>query len=218
MRTNNQRSVTICGQSLPVPQHVCAFFDSHDEQYEILLPWIKEGIANNEEVLNILAGKSHADHCRRLEQAGIPVADAKEKSQLKFVASEDTYLQGGSFAAERMLNIVEQAVMSAASGPYGMLRACGDMEWAVKNLPVTDELIEYEARLNQVTERHHCSIVCCYDVNKFSGSAIADVLATHPYVIMNGKIHQNPHYIEPVEFLGKLIKRSKRPLASTIES
>jgi hypothetical protein len=193
---------------------VCAFFDSRDEQYEILTPWLKEGIENNEEVLTILSTESHDDHRARLSKAGIPVEKSLERKQLKIVASEDTYLQGGIFAAERMLSTVEDALNTAKNGPYGKLRACGNMEWALKTLPGTDQLMEYEARLNVLIPKHECSIVCNYDINRFSGNAIADILATHPLVIMNGRIHKNPHYVEPVEFLGSLIKRPRRSLSA----
>ncbi len=205
--------VKICGETLNAPLHICAFFDSREEQYEILLPWIQEGIDNEEGVLNILAGELHEDHHSRLAEAGIPVEEARNRGQLKVVATEDSYLEGGSFAAQRMFHIVEQALHDAQSGSYGNLRAYGEMVWALKNLPGTDELMEYEARINMLTPNHDCSILCSYDINKFSGNAIADLLATHPYVIMNGRIHKNPHYVHPVEFLGKLIKRPRKALS-----
>jgi hypothetical protein len=213
---NQQKTICLCGEHLSGPLHVCAFFDSRDEQYEILLPWLKEGIDRKEEVLTILSEGLHSDHCSRLSQAGINVKEAVENKQLKIVASENSYLYDDSFAAQRMFSLVENAVIEAENGPYSGFRGCGDMEWALKNLPGTDELMEYEARLNFLTPNHDCSIICCYDINKFSGSAIADILATHPYVIMNGKIHRNPHFIHPVEFLGKLLTRPKRPLAVAV--
>ncbi|HEY6163007.1 MAG TPA: MEDS domain-containing protein, partial [Bacteroidia bacterium] len=98
------------------------------------------------------------------------------------------------------------------------LRAYGDMEWALKNLPGTDELIEYEARVNMFSSKYACSLVCAYDINQFSGSAVADILATHPYALMHGKVHKNPHFIEPFELLQKLIQRPKRPLSSRASS
>ena len=211
-----QQSVTLCGETLTGPLHICAFFDSREEQYEILLPWLKEGINNKEEVLTILERNLHADHCARLGKGDMQVQEIVANGQLKIVATEDTYLQGGAFAAERMFNIVEQAVISAKNGPYGVLRGCGDMEWALKNLPGTDELMEYEARLNMLTPKHQCTLLCSYDINKFSGRAIADILASHSHVIMNGKIHKNPHFIEPMELLNILIQRPKRPLASRV--
>jgi hypothetical protein len=109
-----------------------------------------------------------------------------------------------------MYNMVERALVDAKHAGYDSIRACGDMTWALRSVPGTDELIEYEARLNDLTPKHSCSLICMYDVNRFSGRALADVLATHPYVILNGKIHKNPHYIEPIEFLPTLLKRQKR--------
>jgi MEDS: MEthanogen/methylotroph, DcmR Sensory domain len=212
MNLNKQQSVTLCGETLTGPLHICAFFDSREEQYEVLLPWIKEGIYNNEEVLNILESKLHAEHCSRLAKENIPVRESIESGQLKIASTEDTYLQGGAFAVDRMFNLVEQAVVNAQNGPYGMFRGCGEMQWALKNLPGTDQLMEYEARLNFLTPKYDCSIICIYDINKFSGRAVADILATHSHVILNGKIHKNPHFIEPIELLKILLKRPKRSL------
>jgi len=42
---------------------------------------------------------------------------------------------------------------------------------------------------------------------------VADILATHPYATMHGKIHKTPHYIEPIELLQKLIKQPIKPLS-----
>ncbi|MDF2438633.1 MAG: hypothetical protein K0Q95_3009 [Bacteroidota bacterium] len=192
--------------------HICGFFDSEDERYDVILPYIKEGLENNEEVLNILESTSFTDHCERLSNAGIPVEEKIADKQLKILSADETYLEGGSFAADKMYDMVEQTLIASKEAGYDSIRACGDMTWALRNLSGTDELIEYEARLNELTPKHSCSLVCMYDLNRFSGRALADVLATHPYVILNGKIHTNPHYIEPMEFLPTLLKRGKRSL------
>lgn len=209
----NQQSVTLCGETLHGPLHICAFFDSREEQYEVLLPWLKEGLKNNETVMSILECDMHHDHCSRLSNAEIPVEETLANGQLKVVATEDTYLHGGAFAAERMFNLVEQALIESRNSPYGSFRGCGEMQWALKNIPGTDELMEYEARLNLLTPKYECVILCIYDINKFSGKAVADILASHSHVIMNGRIHKNPHFIEPLELLKKLLKRPKRSLA-----
>ena len=209
-----QQSVTLCGETLTGPRHICAFFDSRDEQYEILLPYFKEGLDNREEVITILESHTHNDHCCRLSNGGIPVQESSASGQLKVLASEDTYLEGSSFAADRMYNMLEQVLISAQDGPYGTVRTCGDMEWALKNLPGTDELMEYEARVNLLTPKYECTLLCVYDINRFSGRAIADVLASHSHVILNGKIHKNPHFVEPFELLQRLLRRDKRKLGN----
>lgn len=206
------RPFTICGESFTAPMHICAFFDSKEEQYEVIGPYMIEGLNNNEEVINIIESAGHSAHCNCLSKAGVPVDQKLASKQLKVLASEETYLKGGSFAAEKMLNLLEEALNDSKKAGYESVRACGDMVWALKNVPGTDELIEYEARLNLLTPKHSCSLVCMYDVNRFSGRLIADILATHSHVILNGKIHKNPHYIEPLEFLPSLFRRSKQSL------
>src|ERR1700679_1697385 len=119
-----EQSVTICGETLNGPRHICAFFDSREEQYEILLPYFKEGLDNEEEVITILESDTHHDHCSRLSNAGIPLKDMLENGQLKVLASEDTYLQGNTFAADRMFNMLEQVLINAQEGPYGTVRTC----------------------------------------------------------------------------------------------
>jgi len=209
-----QQSVTLCGETLYGPRHICAFFDSREEQYDVLMPYFKEGLDNKEEVITIPESHTHHDHCCRLSDAGIPLEKKLENGQLKVLASEDTYLQGNSFAADRMYNMLEQVLIDAQEGPYGTVRTCGDMEWALKNLPGTDELMEYEARVNLLTPKYECTLLCVYDINRFSGRAIADVLASHSHVILNGRIHTNPHFVEPLEMLKQLMHRPKHPLAN----
>ena len=59
----------------------------------------------------------------------------------------------------------------------------------------------YEAKVNTLAPKHDCTLLCCYDVNRFSGRVIADVLATHSHVIIGGHVHENPYYLDPVTFL-----------------
>jgi hypothetical protein len=205
-------SLTLCGEVHSAPMHVCGFFDSEDERYEVILPYLKEGLERNEEVLNILDTTSYDDHCSRLHNFGIPVLEKITSSQLKILSSDETYLKTGNFAADSMYDMLEEALINSKKEGYDSIRACGDMAWALRNLPGTDELIEYEARLNVLTPKHSCSLVCMYDINQFSGRTFADILATHPYVIINGKIHKNSSYIEPFEFLPSLMRRKKRSL------
>lgn len=208
------QTLTLCGEIYSEPMHICGFFASEDERYEVILPYLKEGLENNEEVLNILESTSYTNHCERLSQSGISVNEKLANSQLKVLSADETYLKEGSFAADKMYNLVEKALVGTKDSGYNSIRACGDMTWALRNVSGTDELIEYEARLNYLTPKHSCSLICMYDINRFSGRALADILTTHPYVILNKRIHKNPHYIEPFEYLPTLLRHPKRPLSN----
>lgn len=200
-------SFSVCGETLSSPMHICGFFDSKVEQYDVILPYIKEGLDYNEKVINILESKDHSEHCKHLSVSGISLAKKLASGQLEVLASEKTYIKDGFFAAERMYKMLEQTLIAANRAGYDSVRACGDMIWALKNLPGTDELMEYESSLNILTPKHSCSLICMYDINSFSGKTISDVLLTHPYVILNRQIRKNPHYIEPNKLLSTLAHR-----------
>ncbi|MDP5199114.1 MEDS domain-containing protein [Flavobacterium sp. DG2-3] len=193
---NRQTTFSVCGETMPAPMHICGFFDSKEQQYEVIIPYIMEGLEANEKVINILEGSRHGEHCRCLTDNGISLTEKLLSGQLEVLASENTYTSDGVFAAEKMYKMLESNLLSASRAGYESVRACGDMVWALKNLPGTDELLEYEASLNQLTPKHSCSLICMYDTNSFSPEMLEDILRTHPYVIKDGKISKNLKYEE----------------------
>jgi hypothetical protein len=201
---------TLCGKHVAC-RHVCMFTESEDEQYGILNPFFREGLDAGEEILTIVDAPFRDTHARRMRQGGVPVDEALGSGQMRILASDDTYGRGGSFAAERMYALLEDALAQASRGPWGRLRVAGDAGWILRNMQGSDELMAYEAKVNLLAPRHDCTLLCVYDINQCSGQVIADALATHPYVILGGRLHENPHYVEPLEFLRKVTLRRTHP-------
>jgi len=212
------KPVTMCGGRLPWSTHICAFFDSEDQEYECLVPYFEEGLEQGEQVISIRDAANVRGHLEALQRRLRRPADEQIRTnQLRIVASEETYLVDGCFEAERMYNMLEGA-LSDAKGKFSRVRTCGDMTWALRDMPGTDELMEYESRVNKLTAEHDCTLMCVYDVNKFSGRAVMDVLATHPMVVMGDRVYENPYYVPPREFLQTLIRRGAAPLAKQEEA
>ena len=209
------RPVTVCGHVIPNATHICAFFDSENQEYDCVVPYFAEGLDQGEQVVTIRDASEvgrHADELRA--RMSRPLEEPIRSNQMRIVASEETYLAEGCFEAERMFSMLENVLRDAEASPFKRVRTCGDMTWALRNMPGTDELMEYESRVNQLTAKHDCTLMCVYDVNKFSGRAVMDVLATHPMVVMGNRIYENPYYVEPRQFLQSLLRRgSAAPLA-----
>lgn len=62
------------------------------------------------------------------------------------------------------------------------------------------EFLRYEARLNEVIPGYPQVILCLYDLERFGADVLMDALRTHPMVIVDGMVHDNPYYIEPGKF------------------
>jgi hypothetical protein len=81
------------------------------------------------------------------------------------------------------------------------------MEWALEDRPGVQNLVEYEARLNDLLPRYDDVVVCTYDLTRFGASIVLDALRTHPLVIIGGILQENPFFVRPDELLREFRER-----------
>jgi hypothetical protein len=122
--------------------------------------------------------------------------------QLEVKAATDAYLRTGAFSTSEMLDFWGESLAdSLGSGNFQFARLGGEMTWALRDAPGVDELMGYESELNRVTGNHPQCILCMYDLSRFGGGIIMDLLKTHPRLLIGGMVLENPHYLSPDEFL-----------------
>jgi hypothetical protein len=207
MTSINERPVTIAGEPLRPPRHVCCFFDHRAQQYDVLIPYFREGLANNERILTVMDHDHLQDHCAKLEAAGVPLDDAEDTGQFCAHCSDDTYLADGTFSKERLLRMLEHELQVTARGPFTSLRTCGDMAWAQRNMPGTEELLEYENEVNTLLDHHDATFLCIYDASRINGQMMLDILATHSHVLIGNKVQENPYAMKPAHYRKTLLAR-----------
>jgi hypothetical protein len=200
--------IRLCGRELDRPGHICAFFTSPDQEYETIIPYLRDGLAEGERVLNIVDDDTITAHRGRLNAAGISTAGEGVRVQ----GAAETYLETGRFEMDRMVSFVETA-LAGAKAEGKLVRTCGHMSWLRKNAPGSERAIEYEARMNYLFPKYDCTFMCAYYLPNLGGDTIADLFATHPYVIVNGEIRENSHYIPPDVYLGELFGQRKARLS-----
>jgi hypothetical protein len=209
MRRN--KPIHLAGEPLHHSGHVCAFFNSEDDEYSVLLPFIKDGFDRGEKAVHVVSPRRHVPHLERLAEAGIDAADAERRGQLEVRLSTDAYLQGGRFDQSRMLHTFEQ-IANCRETIYPANRIVCQMEWASDHPTCIHDVIEFEAKVNHLWSRHKDTVVCVYDLAKFSSQTIVDVIRTHPLIIAGGIIQQNPFFVPPDTFLRELRDRcAERP-------
>lgn len=207
--------VGLAGTALGATRHVCAFFHGNDEAYRVLLPFIKEGFARGEKAVHVVNPGEHALHLRRLGSAGIDTVAAEQTGQFELRTNTETYLREGRFAPDRMLQAFEQMASGNAKGAFPLSRIVCHMDWAADGGADVDDLVEFEARVNDVWCRHDDAVVCIYDLARFGGDIVVDMMRTHPMVLIGDTLHRNPFFVPPAQFLLELrqrrLARSKPP-------
>ena len=199
--------IPFAGSLLNETRHVCAFFNSADEEYRVLLPFIKDGFQCGHKAIHVVNSAERQEHLRRLAEAGIDAAAAQQNGQLELRINTDVYLPDGRFDADRMIAAFEQLASGNSTARYPLSRICCRMDWAVTDQSHVDDVIEFESRVNDVWRRHQDAVICTYHLGQFRGNEVIDIMRTHPMVIIGGILHQNPFYIPPGEFLEEFRQR-----------
>lgn len=212
MASSPDHDIHLAGTKLGRQPHICAFFHSQEEEYKVLLPFIKEGVERGEKAFHIVGSSLKDEHFRRLEGAGLDAEELERRKQLEVRVWDQAYLrsEGGAFRMDDMLELIQDVLSEGKRDGFPLVRLVAHMEWSLENRPGVRDLVEYEARLNQILPRFHDPVICVYDLAKFGAGTVIDILRTHPMVIIGGILQDNPFYVPPEVFLEELNARAKR--------
>ena len=154
-----ESSIRFAGSLLRSQRHVCAFFHTQDEEYRVLLPFIKEGFDRGEKAFHIVDPVLRAEHLRQLESAGIDTKQAEKRGQFELRNWADAYLRDGHFDQARMLALIEEILDGGPRQGFSLTRLVAHMEWALEDRQGVDDLVEYETRLNYLLPRYRDPVV-----------------------------------------------------------
>jgi hypothetical protein len=54
------------------------------------------------------------------------------------------------------------------------------------------------------------AVICTYDLAKFGGDTVIDIMRTHPMIIIGGILQHNPFFVSPEVFLREVRERRAR--------
>jgi hypothetical protein len=199
-------SLPFSGSTFGRYRHICAFFNSIDEQHRVLRPFIKDGFDRGDKAYHLVDPERREEHLRRLAEAGVNVQEAMGTGQLEVRPWQDGPLHGGRFDQDTWLAAFEQVLQSGPAGGYTQTRFLAQMEWALVDLPGVD-LTEFEAQVNYVIPKYEGAVICAYDLTKFAASVVIDALRTHPAVIIGGLLQENPFFVFPEQLLLEIQER-----------
>ena len=188
-------------------RHICAFFNSIDEQHRVLRPFIEDGFSRGDKAYHYVDPERREEHLGWLADTGINVHEVMGTGQLEVRPWQDSLLRGGRFDLDAWLASFEQVLQSGPAAGYSQTSFMGHMEWALLGLPGVDDLIEYETRVNYVIPKYEGPVICTYDLTKFGASVVIDALRTHPFVIIGGLLQENPFFVSPGQLLLEIRER-----------
>ena len=205
--TEQDEPIQLANSALGAQRHICAFFDSSDEKYRVILPFIKDGFECGHKALHVIDPNLRHEHRQWLASAGIDVDTAEQSGQFELRNWGDVYLRDGRFDQDRMLAQLQELLGGGRHQGFVLTRIIADMEWALEGRHHVNDLLEYEARVNYLWPGCKDVAICVYDLAKFGRHIVNDISRTHPMVLIGGILQENPFFQPPDEFLRELKQR-----------
>jgi hypothetical protein len=197
----------LCGALLGTRPHVCAFFHDIEEEDRALLPFMKEGLTAGEKIVATIDPARREESIGRFVAAGLDFSPGDARGRFDLHAWTETHLDGGTFVPERTLGFFSEISQRASSAGFPLTRFITHMEWALEAGVLLTDLLEYEAKANEVWMSPTGPInpvICAYDLRRFSAEVIVDVMRTHPMTLIDGMVYENPFFVPPEEFVQEL--------------
>jgi hypothetical protein len=198
------------GSVLGDVRHICGFFRTAEEEYQLLMPFIKEGFDRGEKAFHVVDPSVRDQHLRRLTAAGIDVKEAEQDGQLELCNWHDAYLPDGRFDQKRMLAMWKDTFAKSQRQGFPLTRLLAHMEWSLEDREGVTDLVEYESRFNLFHKGSKDPVICAYELGRYPGDVVVDILRTHPMIIIGGILQENPFFVPPDEFLLELEARRAR--------
>ncbi|HEX7140254.1 MAG TPA: MEDS domain-containing protein, partial [Vicinamibacterales bacterium] len=159
--------VPLAGSFLREHRHVAALFASSEERYNVLAPFITEGLVRGEKAIHLIDPPDRDRHVQQLEEHGVGAGAAAARRQLQLIPWEEAYLRGGAFDDTAMTDLLCQLFDEASGNGYPLTRLVAHMEWALLDRPGVHNLVQYEKRLNDFLSRNDNVVICAYDLTHF---------------------------------------------------
>ncbi len=203
---NNQRHEIDLGfthETFPGCIHMCLIYDDEEQRQEIVSQYLAAGLKRGE-VVRYFTDRTPPQNVRAwLAGLGIDVQKAEACGAFGITQAESSYCPVGRLVPQQVVDNARSRHRMAQQAGYTASRACGEMTWALRDIPGSDRLLEYETLLNAIPPTFPFTGMCQYDARLFGGITLFQVLQVHPYMIAQGQIVRNPFYVRPEEFAAK---------------
>jgi AcrR family transcriptional regulator len=188
----------IAGADLGDGRHLCGLFEGPDDAYARLLPVVVESLQRGERAVHIVDGALRDEHLDRLSSYGVDVSAALGSRQLDVRAWEDLYLRQEGFDPAATVAGLRDLLGEGRGLGFSSTQVIGYMDWAAGPPPVAT-LVAYERDVDRALGNGSDTVICAYDVERHSPGVILDIIAAHPYALVQGTLRLRAERARPRE-------------------
>lgn len=150
--------------NLPWGTHFCQFYQTKENLIDILIPYFKAGLENNEFCMWVTSQPLTVKEAEEALKNAVPYADTYfKRGQIEIISYKDWYIPEDTFDSKRILNGWMNKLNQALDNGYEGLRLSGNTFWLEKEYWA--EFIQYEEEINDVIGKSNMMAICTYSLD-----------------------------------------------------
>jgi PAS domain S-box-containing protein len=165
--------------------HLAQFFGSSAELRDLLVPYFKAGLENNERCLWVTGSAFNADQARSALRAEVSDLDKRERGkQIEITNAGEWYASGEKLQPHEIVIGLLQREQEALGLGYEGLRTNANCAWvSVDQWP---DFQDYESRIHKAIRERRMICMCSYCMDQLQDGSHLDVMGRHDIVIPSG--------------------------------
>jgi PAS domain S-box-containing protein len=168
---------------VPWGTHFCQFYQTKEDLIDILVPYFKVGLENNEFCMWVTAEPLEVAEAKKtLRKTVKGYAKYVKNGQIEIISYKDWYVNDGKFDSDRVLTGWVSKLEDALGKGFSGLRLTGNTFWLETNN--WEAFADYEAEVNRVIGNYQMIAICTYCLDKCDANEIIDVVKNHQFAII----------------------------------
>ncbi|MBE0446953.1 MAG: MEDS domain-containing protein [Actinobacteria bacterium] len=163
--------------------HFCQFYKTKKDLIDILVPYFKAGLENNEFCMWVTSAPLNEEEAEKALRKAVPDLNRYQDSgQIEIIPYTDWYVKGGAFSSQRVLNGWVDKLNQALAKGYDGLRLTGNTFWLEE--AAWQDFTNYEAEVDSVIGNYRMIAICTYSLEKCSATEVVDVVRNHEFALI----------------------------------
>lgn len=168
---------------LPWGTHFCQFYQTKEDLVEIVVPYFKAGLENNEFCLWITSPPLEVEEAIEALREAVPDADVYlEKGQIEIVSYTCLHLTGSIYDSERVINSWIEKLDQALESGYEGLRLGGNVFWLIKKR--WEYFVDHIRKMDDIIGKYRMITLGSYFAEKYSATEIIEVVSNHQFSLL----------------------------------
>jgi hypothetical protein len=210
----------ISGLSALPGEHLCGLYCDVEQRDRVLVPFLREGLRAGDKCICVVDAAEQAPIAAAV-LTGFDDPENVLAHQLDMIGAADLYLRSSAFVAAEIISAWKAAISEVMyGGRFTVVRAIEN--WSLREVvPELRDLLMLESEMNRYLPLFPQVIICMYDLSRFGGSIVVDLLKTHPRILLGDAVLDNPYYVSPDELLrgtqpgpSSIVDREREELAA----